>query len=276
MARLSYMQRRPSGTYEFRKRLPTRSDCSGCPPTFAPPTANWSIRGPVALRANWCGRSARLTPERRSGATYGKRGRPLILFEAATVAMAEGPTVNGAGTRPPILADDLPLETIEAETVAELLARDEDERREGDDRRRLQTREERAPWPDVVPVPEPWAKGMSEEHAFVDGATIEEDAASYRKALSRHAPGIVRAENLDAHRRHQVPIDPTTLAYHAVGLAVLRGHVRAYDAMLRRQAGDVVDTPATPAPKGRGPKPSEAFSQWQAGSAASGARRAVA
>jgi integrase len=64
---------------------------------------------------------------------------------------------------------------------------------------------------------------------------------------------------------------------------VLRGHVRAFDAMLRRQRGDIVATPAPPsegAARGSsaessqlGPKLSEAFALWQEGNGAAGARK---
>ncbi len=166
------------------------------------------------------------------------------------------------------------LDIIERETLAELLARDAEEREQGDDRRRLQTREERAQWPDLVPVPEPWARGMAEEHAFVYGLEIEELTGEYRDALARNDPGIVRTETVTTHRRHRVPVDPTSELYHTIGMAVLRGTVRAYDAMLRRQRGEIVNTPSPPPLKGQqGPKLSEAFALWQERSGATGAHK---
>jgi len=63
---------------------------------------------------------------------------------------------------------------------------------------------------DLVPIPEPWAKGMAEEHAHAYGIEIEELAGEYREAYARHDPGIVRAETMTAHRRHGIPIDPTS------------------------------------------------------------------
>jgi hypothetical protein len=162
--------------------------------------------------------------------------------------------------------------------MAELLAADEAERTDGDDRRRLQSREERAQWPDLVPIPEPWARGTAEDHFIVYGEALEELAGEYRAALAKHDPGIVRPETDLAMRRHGVPqanglrpeIDRTSPAYHEMGMAVLQGHVRAYDAMLRRQAGDVVDTPPMPSLRDLGPKLAEAFELWQQGNSTAG------
>jgi integrase len=103
---------------------------------------------------------------------------------------------------------------------------------------------------------------------------ITEMAGEYRAALARHDPGIVRAETVTALRRHQILVDPTSEVYHRAGIAVLSGHVRAFDAMLQRQRGDVVPTPAPPAAKPQlGPKLSKAFALWQEGTSAAGARK---
>jgi integrase len=62
--------------------------------------------------------------------------------------------------------------------------------------------------------------------------------------------------------------------FRSIGMAVLKGTVRAYDSMLRRQQGEVVETPPPVAPRThQGPKLSEAFTLWQNGNSASGARR---
>jgi integrase len=271
MAGLSYMQRRRSGTYEFRKRLPTEIAGQPAPDHLSAELAE--LVNPKTGRfkseiVRSLGTSDYREAKRRD---LGEARKALALFDAAMRALANGNTVSITHSAGGATAD---LALIEAETVAELLAADETERSDGDDRRRLQTREERAQWPDLVPIAEPWAKGMAEEHAFAYGIELEELASEYREANARHDPGIVRAETHAVLRRHGIPINPTSALYHEVGTAVLRAHVRAFDAMLRRQRGDVVDTPPPPAvakkraAETRGPKLSEAFAAWQEGSSA--------
>jgi integrase len=275
MARLSYMQRRRgSGIYEFRKRLPTA--LAGQP-------------APEHLRAAF--------PELVNAAT-GRFKRELVRslntsdpkaakrlnfrcahevqsqLDSAVVALARGPAESVKPAHSLGRAMVLDLDLIERETLAELLAKDAEEREQGDDRRRLFTGEERAQWPDLVAIPEAWARGMAEDHAHVYGLEITEMAGEYRAALARHDPGIVRAETVTALRRHQILVDPTSEVYHRAGIAVLSGHVRAFDAMLQRQRGDVVPTPAPAAAKPQlGPKLSKAFALWQEGTSAAGARK---
>jgi integrase len=271
MAGLSYMQRRTSGIYEFRKRLPT--ELAGQP---APAHMRVAYPDLVNLKTG-CFKGEVVRSLGTSD--YGEAKRrdlrearnALDTFDAAMRALRLGPA-NAPQAGMPTGPD---LEAIEAEAIAELLARDDEERTEGDDRRRLQTPGERAQWPDLVPVPEAWAKGMGEDHHFAYGIEIEEMAGEYRSAYARHDPAIVRAETIIALRRHGIPFDPTSTTFHQVGMSVLKGTVKAYDAMLRRQEGEVVETPPAPVPKAQlGPKLSEAFELWQEGSsAAAGAHR---
>ena len=154
------------------------------------------------------------------------------------------------------------IEDIEADAIAAVLAADEAEREEGDDRRHLQTAEERKQWPDLVDVPF-GRKGMTEDHAFVYGHRLSELAGEYREAYARRDPTIVDAELRQSLRKRGVPIDPTSDFYRQAGLAVLRGHVRGYDLLLERQAGKIVTAPARPNVN-KGPKLSEAFASWKA------------
>lgn len=264
------MQRRRSGIYEFRKRLPT--EMAGQPAPVHLSAELIGLVNPTTGRfkgeiVRSLGTSDYREAKRRD---LHEARKALALFDAAARAMA---TAGGVFTHP-LPIPELAAE-IEAETVAGLLAQDEAERSEGDDRRRVQSPKERAQWPDLVSVHESWAKGMAEEHAHAYGIGLEELASEYREANARHDPRIVRAETHMALRRHGIPIDPTSATYHEVGMAVLRAHVSAFDAMLRRQRGDVVATPALPSRKAaaRGPKLSEAFETWQEGSRAGGAHK---
>jgi integrase len=271
MAGLSYMQRRSSGRYEFRKRLP--GSLAGQPAPAHVKVAFPELVNPkTGCFKGELVRSLETTDYREAKRRDLREARKALdMFAAAERVLngqAEGAAVSAASCSP-----DVDLAVIEAETVAELLSQDDAQRTHGDDRRRLQSREERAQWPDLVPIPEAWTRGMAEDHFIVYGDALEELAGEYRHALSRHDPGIVRAETDQAMRRHGVPIDRTSATYHEIGLVVLKGHVRAYDAMLRRQVGEVVETPALPSRGDKGPKLSEAFELWQQGSDAAGARR---
>lgn len=271
MAGLSYMQRRRSGLYEFRKRLPAELARMPAPdhvraayPELVNPRTG-CFKGELVRSL---GTSDYREAKRRD---VREARRAMDTFEAAARALQEPPAPV---SRVPLEVPEAILAAIEAETLAEVLTRDEAERNEGDDRRRLQSREERSRWPDLAPVPEPWAKGMSWDHSVAYGEAIEDMAIEFRAALARHDPTIVRAETLEAHRRHGIPMDPTSPTHHAVGLAVLKGTVRGYDAMLLRQQGKVVETPkALPVVATKGPKLSEAFQLWQEGNSATGARK---
>jgi hypothetical protein len=292
MARLSYMQRRKSGIYEFRMRLP--SALAGQPAPAHLRAAFPELVNPKTGRF-------KLEIVRSLGTSDQKTAARLDLkyahdtkgqFDAAMKALTRGvepPTPEPAAPlgnwNPQQLVSVLDI--IERETLAELLARDEEERDFGDDRRRLQTREERAQWPDLVPIAEPWARGMAIEHAVAYRNYLGEIAGEYREARARHDPAIVQAETHEAMRRHRIPLDPKSETFHRVGIAVLTAHVRAFNAMLQRQSGEIVETPAPPPPSSQakaqpaqqsehsvaGPKLSEAFALWQEGGSAAGSRK---
>jgi hypothetical protein len=272
MARLSYMQRRASGIYEFRKRLPTDLAgkeapgpvCEAYPELVNPKTGRFKGEIIRSLGTNDARAARRLDLKQAHEAQAA-----IDAALAAVKTLAE----RAEGTReqalPPSLSPD-DLAAIEAETVAEILARDEDDRENADDKVRLQTREERARWPDLEPLREPWAKGMTEAHALVYGTEIDDLAAEFRAAYARRDHGIVQGETVEALRRHGVPIDRTSETFYQAGMAVLRGTVRAFDAMQKRHRGEIVETPPVgvpshkPDPSGHSagaptPKLSEAF-----------------
>ena len=263
---LTYMQRRKSGIYEFRKRLPQA--LAGKPaPTHVRDAYPDLVNAKTGCFKREVVRSLRTT-DRGTGrkADLKVAHATLEMFDSAQRLLAHGDRNGARDVRPSDLED------LEAEARAFWLKQDQDEREGVDDRRATQTREERtAMGPDLVPVHDgtPW--GMMEDHFLVYGEQLAEDLAAYRKALARRDISIVEASLRSALRRRGVPINPLSEGYRDAGLAILRGTTEAHEAMARRQAGEDVPTPGRPIE--RGPKLSEAYTAWQAGGGAAGSKR---
>lgn len=268
MTGLTYMQRRKgSGIYEFRKRLPSSLAGKPCP---------------VSLRAEF---GELINPDtgcfkreltKSLGTTDHRLAKRRDLSEAARVTdlLELAAHLVHAGGGAAVVERSLPSpEEIEASVIAGILAEDEDEREEGDPRRQLQTPEERAHWPDLGD-PLFGELGMAEGHLETKGAMIEMLLTDYRQAYAKRQPGIVKAELHAYHKASDIPIDPSSPFYREAGLAVLRGHVKAYELLQMRQEGGVVPTPASaPVLAAKGPRLSEAFTKWKRGSQARGGKQ---
>lgn len=159
---------------------------------------------------------------------------------------------------------------IEADEYARLLAADEAERSDGDARRQHQTEVERARWPDLARV-KTIERHMEEDHYLAYGEQLQELVAEYRNAVARSDARIVHAEVRGYLQARGLPIVPNSPDYNVAALAVLRAHARAHEAMLKRQDGEVVLTP--PPSADHGPKLSEAYAAWKAGSDARGGKK---
>ncbi len=241
MARLTYMQRRSSGIYEFRKRLPT--ELAGKPAPESVRTAFPDLVNPkTGCFKGEVVRSLGTNDERAAKRLDLRQATEVQAVIDDALALLKAPPSDKPPQRSTLGAAD--LAKIESATFAELLAADETEREDGDDRRQLQTPQERAQWPDLVPLPEAWAKGMQEDHFIAYGEQLAEMVTEFRQAYARHDPSIVMAETTVAFQRLGIPIDRTSPGFHQAGMAVLRGTLRAYEAMLRRQEGEIVKTPS--------------------------------
>lgn len=175
-----------------------------------------------------------------------------------------------APRRPQGLTGSAAPEEIEADFLAALLANDEAERSEGDARRHHQTPEEREAW-GLEPV-RFGQRGMELDHWLVEAEQeLEPLLAEYRKALARRDIAIVEPELRDYLRKRGAAVEPSTERYYQAGLAALRAHVRAYEGMLARHRGEIVETPKPGV--GKGPRLSEAFATWKAGGGARGAKK---
>jgi integrase len=93
--------------------------------------------------------------------------------------------------------------------------------------------------------------GMSNYALVRRNADLVFDLSTAQAALSRGDISRV-SEHLDQllEADFQVNLDRDSVAYRELGLAVLRSHVRALEAIAARAAGRPIDTPPIPAPTG--------------------------
>jgi integrase len=188
------------------------------------------------------------------------------LFKLAERMVAQGPQAALIDT------GSLDLEELQANVLAELLAFDEAEREEGDERRHLQGAEERARSGHLTQIRHGDLKGMEEDHFIVLGEDIREGAKLAKSAFARR--NFTDSENtLRVHlKRMGITRDPAAPWDREALAAIARAHLKAYDMMHERQGGRDIPTPKAVA-SGKGPKLSEAYEKWKAGSPARGSRK---
>jgi integrase len=249
MALMTYLLKDRHGTYYFRRVIP--------------PALRTLMPAPWTGKANFKLTLGTKEPSEAKVRASNALRECIIAFQHAERAQ-RGERINDQAAHS---SAPIPIEDIEAEVIADVLAADEAEREQGDDRRYSQTAERRKQWPDLIEV-DFGGKGMAEDHAFAYGGHLSQTAKDYRTALVRRQTKIVEGE-LRAKKRG-VPFDPTSDFYRQAGLAMLRGNVRAYDMLLQRQAGTIVETPTPNVDKG--PKLSEAFAHWKEGGRTKGAK----
>ena len=252
MALMTYLLRDKAGTYYFRRCIPAVLR----PFMPAPFTGKREWKRTLGTKDPLKAKRLKRGPEAECDANFEEAGRASRGGEP----ISRSPSTSPSNLRP---------EDVELDAMAELLTADEADRVDGDSRRQHQSPEERAQWPDLVPVPF-GRRGMAEDEQLGHGEALELLNEDFRQALSRSDPSIVDAELRALLRRRGVAADPLSDGYYQLGMAMLRGHVRAYGLLLRRHKGEVVRTP-TPS-TGRGPKLSQAYEAWKAGSGVRGGR----
>lgn len=267
MAALSYMQRRASGTYEFRKRLPEA--LAGKP---VPAHMRGAFSDLVNPKTDCFKRELV-----RSLATKDLKDAKRRDHQEALKATRLFDDAIRALTPSPVAAEPVALDfkLLGDEVFAELLADDEAERIEGDDRRHLQTPEDRAQWPDLVAVPPSSQMGMSPDHSHAYGELLPVFENEFRAAYARRDPKIVYAETNIALKARGIYWDKSTPEFQKAALVVLEAHVRAYDAKNKRQRGEIIPTPVVVKKSNEelGPKLSEALTSWAAGGSAHNAKK---
>lgn len=93
------------------------------------------------------------------------------------------------------------------------------------------------------PVGQTPAYGLSDRQLIKAKETIEWVVPAAREALAKGAISFVEEEVHELLELFRVRLDETGQAYHRLGLALLRSYVRALEAIVRRLAGEPVETP---------------------------------
>lgn len=267
MAALSYMQRRASGTYEFRKRLPEALAGKPVPAHMRDAFPDLINQKTHCFKRELVRSLATKEVKEAKRRDHHEALKAAQLFDAAVRAL----TPSAVAVQPVALD----LKQLGDDVLASLLAADEAERVEGDDRRHLQRPEDRARWPDLTHVPPNSQIGMSPDHAHVYGELLSVFESGFRAAYARRDPTIVYPETNIALKARGIFLSKSSLEFQKAALVVLEAHVRAYDAMGKRQCGEVVPTPAlVERPTDElGPKLSGALASWAAGGSAYNAKR---
>lgn len=185
MAVMSYIQRRRSGVYEFRRRMPQALAGKAVPAHM-----RGQFSDLINSKAGCFKRYVRSLDTKDCAAAKRKAHRLaswwIDLTENAAAALQSPPTSSTSTVDP---------QEIGEAVYRQLLASDEAEQIEGDDRRYLHDLNERNEhWPDLVPVRPSPTLGMEVDHAVVYGNEVSDLARECRAAYARRDPTIVSAE----------------------------------------------------------------------------------
>jgi integrase len=189
------------------------------------------------------------------------------LFKAAERILAYGPQMETAAP------GGIDFEELHASVLADLLGLDESEREEGDERRHLQTPEERrAKFNLLTPIRHGNVRGMEEDHFIALGEDIEVGAGLARRAFARR-----RFEDFENTLRvylfrRGMRADPSATWYQDALTVIAQANLEVHELMVEKQGGGDVPTPK-PVASSKGPKLSEAYEKWKAGSPARGSKK---
>jgi hypothetical protein len=207
MALMTYLLKDRHGTYYFRR--------------VVPPALRAFMPAPWRGKANF----KRSLGTKKPSAAKIEASKALrectVAFQTALRAKDGIPAdakVVAEEAHPIIIAD------IESDVITKVLAADDAEREDGDDRRRMHTVEERAAWPDLVSISFD-RKGMEEDHAYAYGDRLSQLNDEYRQAYARRDTRIIDAELRHYLRRRGLQIDAGSDLYRQAGLAMLKGNV---------------------------------------------------
>lgn len=204
-----------------------------------------------------------------------REGKRRDLIEAARVGDLIRTAEKLVAQGPSLTADTsgmLDLEELHASVLTELLGSDEVEREEGDERRHLQTAEERSRSKLLASIRHGNVKGMEEDHFIALGEDIREGAKLAQRAFARR-----RFEDFENTLRvyllrKGMRADPSAPWYRDALTEIAQANLKAHALLKERQDGGDVPTPKAPT-SSKGPRLSEAYEKWKAGSPARGSKK---
>ncbi|MHC2282907.1 integrase [Bradyrhizobium diazoefficiens] len=117
--------------------------------------------------------------------------------------------------------------------------------------------------------------GVSADHSHIYGELLPVFEDEFRAAYARRDPKIAYPETNIALKARGIYLSKSSLEFQKAALVVLEAHVRAYDAMKKRQRGEIIPTPvvAERSADELGPKLSKALASWAAGGSAHNAKK---
>jgi hypothetical protein len=162
------------------------------------------------------------------------------LFKLAEKLIAQDPSAVAS------MREGLDLEELQATVMVELLGTDELEREEGDERRYMQSAEERSQSNLLTPIRHGDVRGMEEDHFIALGEDIEEGARLAQRAFARRR--FEDFENtLRVHLlRKGMRADPSAPWYRDALTVVAQANLEAHALLKARQGGGDVPTPQSP------------------------------
>lgn len=268
MGRLNFMQRRKSGRYEFRQRLP--QSLAG---RVAPPAARAAVPELINPTNGMFKREVVQSLKTADYATAKRLNHKAALRFGSMFALA-AQLLDEAAPKPPAPAISVGLPDpaeIEQDFLRKILEADEEEREQGDPRRHLQTKAERSQWPDLADA-RIGKLGMAAGHLEMLDDINAELLEDLKKAFARRDTDIIKAELHGYLTQNRLPVEPGSEFYRKASLAALKGSMKGHEEIAKRQAGEDVPTPKAVI-REQGPKLSEAFALWKAGSPARGGKR---
>lgn len=259
MGLMRYLSRDKNGRYSYRRVIPAELR------PFMPAPFTGKVNWKRALGTSIPGIAKKVYArfhaeceadlERAARRLSGGAALPSTPIATETVR----PSLGGLGLSLRDIEDEAYRRALEADMAF----------RQGGDYRAYQDPVERGD--KLIPI-ERGAMGMPEDLAFAYGEELAALKEDYARAYQRQDITILKGELMALFRDYGVAADPASAEFKQASLAMLRGNLRAYQDLVRRHEGNIVETPAPPVSKG--PKLSEALALWENETAGKGERRA--
>jgi hypothetical protein len=209
------------GVYHARRKVPKELE-----------EATAKVLGHLKPRVAWLKRSLGTKDLREANI----RAKPVLIDFDRTLARARALICEQ-----PVRAalNQVEIDRISEHYLASLLAADEEQRREGKEllrRYERQLKKDGVPFTPMFPLDTLPEYGLSEEQMRVRAVHFADERATMESALARGDIGAVVDEVELLLDQFGINLDRKSAAYRQLGMAVLRKHVSALQAIARRDA----------------------------------------